>query len=116
VLEEVHKLGKEEASTSLGTRAPEPLYQVSGVRETRFVSQKPNYSMSRSVVSIGTEMWGGSFNRKLSFGLIPQTGSLHIQEKPMMVILDRARRHRTVVETITLIGAAAPGVMLAELG
>jgi putative transposase len=31
---ELHRSGKEKASTSLGARAPEPLYRVSGVRET----------------------------------------------------------------------------------
>ena len=35
---ELHRLGKEKASTSLGARTPEPLYRVSGVRETRVES------------------------------------------------------------------------------
>ena len=35
---ELHRLGKGKASTSLGARTPEPLYRVSGVRETRVES------------------------------------------------------------------------------
>ena len=35
---ELHRLGKEKASTSLGARTPESLYRVSGVRETRVES------------------------------------------------------------------------------
>jgi putative transposase len=35
---ELHRLGKEKASTSLGARTPEPLYRVSGMRETRVES------------------------------------------------------------------------------
>ena len=29
----------------------------------------------KTLVSIGTEKWGGSFNRKLSFRLVQQTGT-----------------------------------------
>lgn len=36
---ELHRLGKEKASTSLGARTSEPLYRVSGVRETRVESE-----------------------------------------------------------------------------
>jgi hypothetical protein len=35
---ELHRLGKEKASTSREARTPEPLYRVSGVRETRVES------------------------------------------------------------------------------
>ena len=35
---ELHRSSKEKASTSLGARIPEPLYRVSGLRETRVES------------------------------------------------------------------------------